>query len=276
MKILYVAELVGKAGIYCFKKIIPDFKKNNGIDFVIAGCDGATGGNGLGYNNAMYLRKLGADVLTMGECCFYKKDLTENFGKINFVLRPANLRPSAPGFGTRFYKTKTGDKIAVAVLLGQFGFNRLHSDNPLEWLDKQLERLRAEAKIILIDFHAHATAEKRILFEAAAGRCSAVIGSHTRVQTADEEILAGRTAVISDAGRTGSRLSVGGTEIESRIQEFLTGIPHWTKEAWDACELQALLLDIDADGVAHSIERVRIPVEDANPSGADAHSQCRN
>jgi len=260
MKVLYVAELVGKAGIYCFKRTVADYKKNNGIDFVIAGCDGATGGNGLGYNNASYLRKLGADALTTGDCCFYKKDLTENFHKANFVLRPANLSQGAPGLGMRCYKTKAGAPIAVAVLLGQFGFNRIHPDNPLECLDKLLERLHGETNTIIVEFHAHATAEKRILFEAACGRCSAVIGSHTRVQTSDEEILPGGTAVITDAGRTGSQLSVGGTETASRIQEYLTGIPEWTKEAWDGCELQAVLLDIAEDGRSRSIERVRIPV----------------
>jgi metallophosphoesterase (TIGR00282 family) len=259
MRVLYAAEIVGKAGIYCFKKAFPLLRKEKKIDFVIAGCDGATNGNGLGYNHAVYLHKLGADVLTTGDCCFYKKDLTGNFDNIQFVLRPANLPRSAPGMGFRCYNLG-GQKIAVAVLQGQFGFNRVHADNPLYSLDKLLEKLVKETPVIIVDFHAVTSAEKRILFAAACGRVSAVIGSHTRVQTADEEVLPGGTAVITDAGRSGSFYSVGGTEIQSRIKEYISGIPGWTKDAWDSCELQGVVIDIGEDGKAQAIERIRIPV----------------
>jgi calcineurin-like phosphoesterase len=122
---------------------------------------------------------------------------------------------------------------------------------------------------VIIDFHAGATAEKKTLFAAAAGRCSAVIGSHTRVQTADEAILPGGLAVITDAGRTGSVDSVGGCEKESRIREYLTGIPEWTREAWGICELQGVLLDIDDKGRALSIRRIRHALAEA-PRPAEA------
>jgi metallophosphoesterase (TIGR00282 family) len=260
VRLLYVAEIVGKAGIYCFKKTIADLKNEKKIDFVIAGCDGATGGGGLGYNHAMYLHKLGADVLTMGDCCFYKRDLTEKFDKTLFALRPVNLQCGAPGAGYRYYKA--GDrKIAVAVLLGQFGFGRIHAENPLAFLDGLLEKLRAETPIVVLDIHAVTSAEKQVLFAAVSGRVSAAIGSHTRVQTADEHILTGGTAVITDAGRSGSFYSTGGVETESRIKEYITGIPEWTKEAWEGCELQGVLVDIDDNGKALTIERLRVPVE---------------
>jgi metallophosphoesterase (TIGR00282 family) len=259
MRVLYVAEIVGKAGIYCFKKTVASLKKNRSIDFVIAGCDGATGGNGLGYNHAMYLRKLGANALTTGDSCFYKKDLTEKFDKTPFVLRPANLPGPIPGTGARCYAAG-GKKIAVAVLLGQFGFNRVHAESPLQFLDGLLERLRQETPFIVIDFHAVTSAEKRILFMVAAGRVSAVIGSHTRVQTADEGLISGGTAAITDAGRSGSFLSVGGADAESRIREYISGIPDWTKESWDDCRLEGVIIDIDDDGRALGIERIRIPV----------------
>ena len=104
MKILYIAEIVGKAGVYSYKKALPMIKKEKNPDFIIACSDGATGGNGLGRNHAAYLHKLGAQVLTTGECCFYKKDLTENLGKIPYVLRPDNLNIEAPGIGSRVFK----------------------------------------------------------------------------------------------------------------------------------------------------------------------------
>ena len=257
MKVLYVAEIVGKAGIYAFKAGITELKRRYPCDFLIACADGATGGNGLGRNHAAYLHKIGADVLTTGDCCFFKKDLTENIEKTPYVLRPDNLNPQAPGTGSRIYKVN-GQKVAVAVLLGQNGFNRLHSASPFILLPALIERLRRETPYVIIDFHAQATAEKKTLFFTADGNCSAVIGSHTRVQTSDETILPNGTAVISDAGRTGSSESVGGCDTCSRIQEYLSGIPEWTKDAWEKPELQGVYIDIAPDGKAKSIERVRI------------------
>jgi metallophosphoesterase (TIGR00282 family) len=267
VKILYVAELVGKAGVYAFKKGLAELKSRNKFDFIIACADGATGGNGLGRNHAAYIHKLGAQAITTGECCFYKKDLVENFEKISYVLRPFNLNPEAPGTGARIFKAAAGN-IAVAALLGQSGFTRMHGNNPVSGLPVLLERLRQETPYVIIDFHAEATAEKRTFFAAADGACSAVIGSHCRVQTADETVLKGGTAVISDAGRTGSANSVGGCKIEERIQEYLTGIPEWTKETWEKCELQGVVIDLDSRGKALSIERIRLPIPDmAVPEG---------
>jgi metallophosphoesterase (TIGR00282 family) len=259
MKILYVAEIVGKAGIYAYKKALPELKKQHKIDLVIACADGATGGNGLGKNHAAYLRKLGASVLTTGECCFYKKDLTENLMSIHYVLRPDNLNIEAPGIGARVFKAG-GAKVAVAVLLGQSGFSRVHGSSPFSGLPVLLERLRQETPFCVVDFHAQATAEKQTLFAMADGLCSAVIGSHCRVQTADERVLPGGSAVITDAGRTGSLDSVGGTDRASRIKEYLSGIPDWTREAWDRLELEGVLIDLMENGKALSIERVRFPV----------------
>jgi metallophosphoesterase (TIGR00282 family) len=263
MRILYVAEIVGKAGVYAFKKGLPALRQRlidagrGDLDFIVACADGATGGNGLGRNHAAYLRKLGANVLTTGECCFYKKDLTENLGKLPYVLRPENLNIEAPGIGARIFKAGN-EKVAVTVLLGQSGFGRIHGNNPYSMLPSLLERLRQETPYVIVDFHAEATAEKKTLFVMAEGRCSAVIGSHTRVQTADEAVLPGGTAVICDAGRTGSAESVGGTETESRIREYRTGVPDWTKEAFAKPELQGVLLELDSAGKALSIERIRL------------------
>ena len=261
MKILYVAEIIGKAGVYAYKNAVPELIRQKNADFIIACADGATSGNGLGRNHAAYLHKLGAQVLTTGECCFYKKDLTENLGKIPYVLRPENLNIEAPGTGSRIFKLGSA-KIAVAVLLGQNGFTRLHSRSPFSGLPSLLERLRQETPLVFIDFHAQATAEKYTFLAMAAGSCSAIIGSHCRVQTADEQILKG-TAFISDAGRTGSALSVGGCDISSRIKEYLSGIPDWTRDAWEKPELQGVFLDIDENGKARSIERVNWPVPEA-------------
>ena len=260
MKILYVAEIIGKAGIYALKKCLPEIIKEKNPDFIIACGDGATGGNGLGRNHAAYIRKLGVNVICTGDYCFHKKDLTGNLSKIPYVLRPANLNIEAPGQGSRIFTTSIAGsekKIAVLLLLGQSGFTRLHGDNPFSGLGAVLERLSRETKNIIIDFHAQATAEKQTFFAMADSYCSAVIGSHTRVQTADEKIMKGGTAVITDAGRTGSMESVGGCNIESRIKEFVSGIQDWTKESWDKPELQGVFVELGEDGKAVWIERIR-------------------
>jgi len=260
MKVLYVAELVGKAGVYTLKKAIVDLKKRYDWDFLIVCADGATGGSGLGRTHASYIHKLGANAITLGDYCFYKKDLTENFDKTRYILRPVNLNPESPGAGSFIFKTGN-EKIAVAVFLGQNSFNRIHANTPFVNLPDFLDNLRKQTPYIIVDFHAQATAEKKTFFYAADSSCSAVIGSHTRVQTADETIMPGGTAVITDAGRTGSQTSVGGCETDSRIKEYITGIPDWTKDAWDDLELQGVFLDIGRDGKAKAIERVKVKVE---------------
>ena len=260
MKIVYIAEIVGKSGIYTVKNALPELKRLFPYDFAIACGDSATGGSGLGRNHAAYLYKMGINVLTTGDFCFYKKDLCENIEKLRYVLRPDNLNPYAPGLGSRIFKIG-GEKIAVVVLLGQNSFSRIHSNSPFVNLSSLLERIRLETPYIIIDFHAQASAEKKTLFYTASGRCSAIIGSHTRVQTSDECILPEGTAVISDAGRTGSLESVGGCEIKVRIEEYLSGIPDWTKEAWEKLSLQGVYLDIGKDGKANSIKRISIPVD---------------
>ena len=287
MKILYIAEITGKAGVYALKKCLPQFLKEKKCDFIIACADSATGGNGLGRNHAAYIRKLGVNVITTGECCFYKKDLAENIGKIPYVLRPYNLNMEAPGLGCRVYNVVSGAavsgaavnsagsslasggvhsaaggaksrKIAVAVLLGQNGFGRMHANNPFSGLGSLFEKLRQETPFVIIDFHAMTTAEKQTFFAMAGGSCSAIIGSHSKVQTADERILPGGAAVITDAGRTGSAESVGGSEKESKIREYISGIPDWTKEASEKPELQGVYVELAGNGKAVSIERVKM------------------
>jgi metallophosphoesterase (TIGR00282 family) len=270
VKILYIAEVVGKAGIWALKKGLPEIKKQFSPDFTIVCADSVTGGAGLGKNHAGYLRKLGADVLTLGECCFYKKDFVEHIDKMPYVLRPANLNASAPGLGYRVFKTYNGEKIAVAVLIGQSGFARLHGNNPAAMLPGLIEKLRQETPYVVVDFHAQATAEKLTLLRIAAaqkGACSALIGSHTKVQTADAMLFKNTGGVslayITDAGRSGALNSVGGSLASTRIQEYLSGIPDWTREAWGSCELQGVMISVDREGRAQSIEAFRRPLPDA-------------
>jgi 2',3'-cyclic-nucleotide 2'-phosphodiesterase len=268
VKVLYIAEIVGKAGVYCLKTLLPLLRQELGMDMVIANADGATGGYGLGKNHAMYLRKLGVDVVTAGDCVFYKKDLVESLDKSSFVIRAANLSPESPGRGYRVREAGNA-RVAVVSLMGQSGFPRIHASNPFIYLTEHAPKLETEARIIIVDFHAATTAEKRTMAYQADGLVSAVIGSHARVQTRDEEILPQGTAYITDAGRTGSALSVGGMDGVQRIREFRTQMPEWSQETWAEPELQGVLMEFDLRGKATRIERIRraCPLKEAPREG---------
>jgi calcineurin-like phosphoesterase len=318
MRVLYIAEIVGKAGIYCVKTVLPRLKKEREIDFVIANGDGATGGYGIGKNHSIYLRKLGIDVITGGDQTFYKKDMAEHIEKAYYMLRPANLPPEMPGRGWRHYSvvprewvgigstpedsvpedggaadespadepsapgartdvpgtrttrqeapdgtsgsqpTAPAFKIAVVSLLGQSGFHRIHGGNPYTYMKNVLERITKESGAVIVDFHALTTAEKTTMFHYLDGNVTAVIGSGQRVQTADAKVMSSGTAVICDAGRTGSINSVGGYLPEPEIRQYLTGIPVRSDDAWDTLELQGALIEIDpAGGYVTAFEAIR-------------------
>lgn len=257
IRVLYVSEVVGKAGIWCMKHALPGLKKQEQPDCVVVNADGVTGCAGIGKQHAGYLRKLGADVLVGSDNAFFRKDLVENISSVPYFIRPANYPSESPGNGWRFVKAGK-ERLAVISLLGRVGFNRVHAENPFLAVNLLSERLRRETPYVLVDFHSGATAEKQAFFFHADGKVSAIIGSHSRVQTADATLLPGGTAVITDAGRTGSHDSVNGTDCGAKIREYRTGIPDWSRDAWKNPCLQALVLDLNDDGRASSIRPVRV------------------
>ena len=256
MRVLFLGEIVGKSGVWCVKELLPKVKKEHAVDFVIADGEGATGGFGIGKSHAIYLHKLGINCITLGECAYYKKDIVDHFSRAPYLLRPANYPQKNPGRGWMVYEA--GDrKIAVLSLLGQSGFRRVHLKNPYSLLPKLLEPITSHTRTIIVDFHAVTTAEKSTMFYVADGKVSAVIGTHTKAPTADERILSGGTAVITDAGRTGSIQSVGGLDPEIEIRKLTTLIHEYSKEAWGKLEMQGVIVDIGDDGRATSIKRLR-------------------
>jgi metallophosphoesterase (TIGR00282 family) len=260
-KILFIGLIVGSSGVFCVKNLLPKIKEEHGIDFVIANGEGATGGFGIGKNHAIYLHKLGIDVITSGECIYYKKDMVTHIVRAPYILRPANYPYGNPGRGWRSY-TKNGRTVAVVNLLGQGGFRRTHPANPFNLLPPLIEKIQNETNTIVVDFHAVTTAEKSTMFHHMDGRASAIIGTHFKVPTSDERVLPGGTAVITDVGRTGSINSVGGLEQEIEINKFITQIPERSKASWDKLELQGVIIYIDASGKATNIKRLRINCEE--------------
>lgn len=259
VRILYVAEIVGKAGVFTVKKLLSQAVRDLRADFVIGNADSATGGAGLGRQHCVYLRKLGIEAITTGECAYYKRDIVEHMPKAPYLLRPANYPYGNPGRGYRVFQCGSGKaKVAVVQLLGQAGFTRVHLANPYHAIGDLGRKLREETPIVILDFHAATTAEKMTMSYHAAGLVSAVIGSHTKAQTADARVFRG-TACITDAGRTGSLMSVGGFDPATRIGEYLSGIPAWAKDGSAGLELQGCLVEVGEDGKATSIEALRIP-----------------
>ena len=256
LRVLFIGEIVGKSGIWCVKELLPKLKEAHSIDFVVADGEGATGGFGIGKNHAVYLHKLGIDAITTGECSYYKKDIVEHFNRAPYMVRPANYPPRNPGRGFMVFECN-GRKIAVLSLLGVAGFKRVHLKNPFSLLSKMLELISPQTNTVLLDFHAVTTAEKATMFAMADGKLSAVVGTHTKAITADDRVLPGGTAVITDAGRTGSLSSVAGLDPEIEIRKLTSLVHEYSKEAWADLELQGVIIEIGDDGKAVSIERIR-------------------
>lgn len=260
LRILCIGEVVGKTGIHCIKKLLPKIKEEEGVDFVIANTEGVTGGFGIGKNHSVYMRKLGIDCQTLGEKGFYKKDMVEHIVKAPYILRSANYPPGNPGRGWRIYDV--GEKrVGVFTMLGQSGFPRVHLSNPFTYAPELAAKLKQETDIVIMDFHAATTAEKYTMFRLMDGQVSAVIGSHTKAISADEQILPEGTAIICDTGRTGSIESVGGLDPEVEIEKFLTQVPERSKDAWLKPELQGVIIEINDAGRAESIKRIRMAAE---------------
>jgi len=255
LRVLYIAEIVGKAGLSCVKTQLKALRETSKIDFVIANGDGVTSGFGIGKNHAITLHKLGVDVITGGDQIFFKKDMVAHVEHAHYVLRPANLPAGAPGRGWRCF-TAGDERVAVISLLGLSGFDRIHGSNPFTYLPDLAAKARSETPYVVVDFHALTTAEKYSMFFRADGMVSAIIGSGTRVQTTDAFVLPKGTGVIGDAGRTGSIDSVAGLDPGPEIRKFLTSLPERSSDAWLNPCLQAVLLDLESDGSCRSIESI--------------------
>lgn len=271
VRVLFVGEIVDKPGVFCAKQLLRPLRERFRADLVIANGDATTGGFGIGKNHSVYLKKLGVDVITTGDQAYFKKDIVGHLDSASYLLRPANYPPGNPGKGWRIYRA--GDfRVAVINLVGMAGSDRAHPTNPFTYLPELASRAKKDTPIVIVDFHAFTTAEKATMFHMAAGHVSAVIGTGTRVRTADARIQDG-TAVVTDIGRTGSHTSVGGLAAEPEIEKFLSQMPQRSASAWSNLALQGVMIEIDADGTATSIEIVHEPCEDVPDDGTGDSSK---
>ena len=222
MNILIIGDIVGVSGVNKVKEILPKFKKDNNIDFVIA--NGENSADGMGITSKIFKELLvsGVDVVTMGNHTWGKKDIF-NIIDNKKLLRPANYPKDVLGNGYGIYECN-GKKIAVINLIGRASMNVL-SDNPFVIVNEIIEKIRNEVDAIIIDFHAEATAEKIAMGYYLDGKITCLFGTHTHVATADETILENGTAYITDIGMTGPKKSVIGMEIDASIKRFVTTLP---------------------------------------------------
>jgi metallophosphoesterase (TIGR00282 family) len=256
MKILFIGDIVGKPGRLAVRELLPEIIEENGIDFVIANCENAASGFGVTLDIIQDLYKYNIDVLTSGNHIWDKKEVMGFIDHFETLLRPANYPEGAPGHGSVLAHAQDGTAIGVVNLQGRIFMSPI--DCPFRVADREIEKLK-KAKIIIVDIHAEASSEKIALSWYLDSRVSAVLGTHTHVQTADERILPGGTASITDVGMTGPLESVIGMQKDAIIQRFLTQIPNKFDVAKGNVRLQGVVIDIAADGRANSIERLSVP-----------------
>ena len=256
MKILAVGDLVGSAGVKKLKTELNKIRENEKIDFVIVNGENAGEGMGITKKNFDNILEENVDVITMGNHTWGKKDIF-NFINHPKLLRPANYPKGVPGKGYNIYECKD-KKIAVINLIGRVDVNVL-SENPFLVAKDIIEKIKDKTDMIIIDFHAEATAEKIALGYYLDGKVTAIFGTHTHVQTADETILENGTAYITDIGMTGPKKSVIGMDVSASIKRFETTLPERYRIAGGDAMLNGVIFDVDnSTNKVKNIKRIRL------------------
>ena len=259
MRILFIGDIVGKAGRQAVEGLLERCVADHQIDFTVANGENAAGGMGITPVIASEFLDLGIDVLTSGNHIWAKKEIIPFLDEEERLLRPANYPDRVPGRGAGIFRLGNGKKIGVLNIEGRVFMRNLEC--PFRVGEKEVEKLKEQTSIILVDFHAEATSEKVALAWFLNGKVSAVVGTHTHVQTADERILSGGTAYITDVGMTGPLASVIGIRRQIALERFLTQVPMKFDVATEEIELQGVILEVDEQtGKSRSIERVRVPL----------------
>jgi metallophosphoesterase (TIGR00282 family) len=254
VKILFIGDIVGEPGRRAVKTLLPKLREQHTLDFVIANGENSAGGSGITPKTATEIFSAGVDVITSGDHLWDQKEVMELLQNEKHFLRPLNYPADVPGHGSGIFEIK---KLKIAVLNAQGRTFMPPLENPFLLAAEEVKQLRGQTRIIFVDFHAEATSEKIAFARFLDGQVSAVVGTHTHVQTADEQIFPGGTAYLTDAGFTGPHESVLGREIEPVIKKFLTAMPQRFEVAKNNVLLHGCMIEIDdASGKAVKIQRV--------------------
>ncbi|MFQ5520592.1 MAG: TIGR00282 family metallophosphoesterase [Candidatus Methylomirabilia bacterium] len=258
MTVVAVGDVFGEPGRKALAALLPRLKREHEVDCSIVNVENAAAGYGITPQIARSFLDGGVDVMTSGNHIWDRKEIIEYIARENLLLRPANYPPGTPGVGAIAVKAGV-HKVGVLNLMGRVFLPSI--DCPFRKADEVLAELRQETPVIIVDMHGEATSEKQAMGWYLDGRVSAVLGTHSHVQTADERILPKGTAFITDLGVTGPVDSVIGVAHEQAIQRFLTGMPHRLEPAKGRAQLSGIVVRIDPDsGKALEIVRLQVPL----------------
>ncbi|MEO7715552.1 MAG: TIGR00282 family metallophosphoesterase [Capsulimonas sp.] len=257
MRILMLGDVVGKVGREAAETMLPTLKEMYSPQFTIVNGENAAAGLGITPEIARSLLRNGADVITLGNHTWNRRDIVPYLDQEPRILRPANYPPGTAGSGYRVFTAENGVRVGVANMMGRVFMEAL--DDPFRTADKILESFQGQTKISFFDFHGEATSEKTAFGYYLDGRASVVVGTHTHVQTADERILPKGTAYITDVGMCGPQDSIIGMNAEIVVQKFVTQMPNRFEVAEGGVVLCGIVADVDPDtGHATQIQRVQI------------------
>ena len=268
MRILFIGDIVGRPGRQLVRLGLDAIVSRHEIDFVVANGENAAAGFGITREIGDELLELGVDVLTSGNHIWDKKEALDYIGTEPRLLRPANYPAGVPGNGGYVARARNGQTVGVINVMGRVFM--LNIDDPFAVVLREIETMRQRTRLILVDFHAEATSEKAAMGWHLDGKVTAVLGTHTHVQTADERILPRGTAFLTDAGMTGPHDSIIGVEVEPALARFLTGLPARFETASANPRLNAVVVDADeATGKATDIERLSYSQDELTELAAD-------
>jgi metallophosphoesterase (TIGR00282 family) len=267
LKIIFFADLVGKPGRFILSQMCKSLREKYAADYVIANIENAAGGFGITPEMSRKIFTYGVDCQTSGNHIWDRMDIYKYMDEQPKLLRPANYPPGVPGYGC-LIDDINGIKIGILNLMGRTYMKDI--DCPFRTADREINKIRDIAETIIIDFHAEVTSEKQALAYYLDGKVSAVIGTHTHVQTADETISERGTAFIADVGMTGPHDSIIGMDKEPSLERFLTGMPKRFACATGDLKISGVFLKINSeDGSATHIERFKIDYHGEQPQEPD-------
>jgi metallophosphoesterase (TIGR00282 family) len=257
MRILFIGDIVGTPGVSFLRQALPLLIPREGIDLVIANAENAVAGSGLTPSVYRKLREAGVDLVTLGDHIYKKQEIIPTLEKDDRVCKPANFPPDAPGREYVVAPARDGTPVAALCLLGRTFMRSV--DCPFRAADRVLQALAGQARVVVVDMHAEATADKYLMGHHLKGRVSAVLGTHTHVPTADEQVLPGGTAFISDVGMTGPYDSILGRRVDRVLFTTVTFVPSSFEVATGDPRLGGAIMDVDpATGKATAIRRLML------------------
>lgn len=261
MTLLFIGDIFGKVGRDLIQRGLRALVHRHEVDLVVANAENAAGGFGITRETGEAILKAGVDVMTSGNHVWDKKEALDYIGTEPRLLRPANYPSGVPGCGTLIARTKNGDEVGVVNVMGRVFMTAI--DDPFRIAAQEVARIRARTPLVLVDMHAEATSEKIAMGWHLDGSATVVVGTHTHVQTADEQILPKGTAYITDVGMTGPHDGIIGVEREPVINRFLTGLPARFESASGHAKLHGVIVEADAStGRASRITRLSLTKAD--------------